>query len=113
MSNIVGDSTFGHARYLNQQLYHSDRWRTTRDLIIIRDNGCDLGILGFEIADSLVVHHMNPLTARDVELGRGVVFNPDGLVCTSHRTHLAIHYGDKSLLPKPLIERLPGDTILW
>ena len=84
-----------------------------RDAIIVRDEGCDLGLEGFEIFDQIVIHHLNPLSSEDIELGSDLVFNPNGLVCTSHRTHMAIHYGNNSLLPKPLVQRRPGDTTLW
>ena len=113
LSNVVGEMTFGFDRYLNQMLYHSSRWKSTRDLIIIRDNGCDLGLPGYEVLDMVVVHHMNPITSKNIEAGDDIVFDPEVLICTSHRTHLAIHYGDKSLLPKPLVVRKPGDTTLW
>lgn len=113
LSNVVGEMTFGFDRYLNQMLYHSSRWKSTRDLIIIRDNGCDLGVPGYEVVDMVVVHHMNPITSKNIESGDDIVFDPEVLICTSHRTHLAIHYGDKSLLPKPLVVRKPGDTTLW
>lgn len=113
LKGMVGEATFGWDRYLNQQLYHSSEWRTLRDEIIIRDDGCDLGISGYEIHDIVVVHHMNPLTLEDIENGSFRVFDPDQLICVSHNTHMAIHYGDSSLLPKPLVERRPGDTTLW
>jgi hypothetical protein len=113
LTNVVGDKTFGYDRYLNQALYHSTMWRSLRDTIIIRDEGCDLGVPGYEITDMIVIHHMNPITPEQLEHGDPVVFDPRGLICTSHRTHQAIHYGDKSLLPKPIVERKPGDTTLW
>jgi len=113
LQGMVGEATFGWDRYLNQQLYHSTEWRTLRDEIIIRDDGCDLGIPGYEIHGIVVVHHMNPLTLEDIENGSFRVFDPDQLICVSHNTHMAIHYGDSSLLPRQLIERRPGDTTLW
>lgn len=113
LTGFVGESTFGFDRYLNQTLYRSRRWRMLRDAIIVRDEGCDLGLEGFEIFDQIVIHHLNPLSSEDIELGSDLVFNPNGLVCTSHRTHMAIHYGNNSLLPKPLVQRRPGDTTLW
>ncbi len=113
LKGYVGESTFGYDRYLNQLLYRSNRWRTLRDEIIVRDEGCDLGLPGYEIFDQIVIHHMNPLKPEDIELGTDVVFDPEGLICTSHMTHMAIHYGDDSLIPKPWVERRPGDTTLW
>ena len=113
LKGIVGESTFGFDRYLNQILYTSDRWLRTRDDIIIRDNGCDLGIEGYEIQGRILVHHMNPITIEDVEEERDIVFDPEFLICTALRTHNAIHYGDVSLLPKLPIERRRNDTCPW
>lgn len=113
LKGIVGESTFGFDRYLNQILYTSDRWLRTRDNIIIRDNGCDLGIEGYEIHGRILVHHMNPITIEDVELERDIVFDPEFLISTTLRTHNAIHFGDASLLPKLPIERRRNDTCPW
>lgn len=109
----VGESTFGYDRYLNQMLYTSKRWKQLRDKIIIRDEGCDLGVEGYEISGRIIIHHMNPVTIEDIEEERAIVFNPKYLVCTSLNTHNAIHYGDESLLPQALIIRRPNDTCLW
>lgn len=113
LGGAVGESTFGYDRYINQALYTSQRWRQARDKVIIRDNGCDLGIEDYKITGSIVVHHMNPITLEDIELGRPKVFSPEFLICTSSNTHNAIHYGDDSLLPKMFIERKRDDTCLW
>lgn len=113
LNGRVGAETFGFDRYLNQILYQSPKWRRARDKVIIRDNGCDLGIEGHEIYDSIIVHHMNPITLEDIEMEREEIFNPEYLICTTKLTHNAIHYGDKNLLPKLPIERKPGDTKLW
>lgn len=109
----VGVSTFGFDRWINQQFYTSREWKQARDIAILRDNGCDLGVEGYEIHDRLLVHHMNPLTPEDVVHGEEVLLNPDFLITTTHRTHNAIHYGDESLLPKHHVPRRPGDTLLW
>lgn len=109
----VGRSTFGFDRYLNQRFYTSTQWRQLRHQIIVRDNGCDLGVEGYEIHSRLYVHHMNPLMPEDFVDGEEHILNPDFLITTTHLTHNAIHYGDKSLLPRPLAERRPGDTKLW
>jgi hypothetical protein len=109
----VGEDTFGFDRYINQSLYKSDKWKKTRSQIIIRDNGCDLGIEGHELDNYIVIHHMNPLTLEDIEEERDVVFNPEYLISCSSRTHKAIHFGDENLLPKDFIERRPNDTCLW
>ncbi len=109
----VGESTFGFDRYLNQALYRSKEWKDLRNEIIIRDNGCDLGVEGYDIYDKIIIHHMNPLTADDIIDRTDLVYNPNYLICVSHITHDAIHYGDISLIPKLPIERKPGDTTLW
>lgn len=109
----VGATTFGWERYINQMLYHSKKWRKTRDAVIIRDEGCDLGHPDFEIRDRIIVHHMNPLNPEDVEEDRDYIYDPDLLICTSRVSHNAIHYGDASLLPKSPIERKPWDTCPW
>jgi hypothetical protein len=109
----VGEDTFGFDRYINQSLYKSNKWKRTRSQVIIRDNGCDLGIEGHELDNYIVIHHMNPLTLEDIEEERDVVFNPEYLISCSSRTHKAIHFGDENLLPKDFVERRPNDTCLW
>lgn len=109
----VGESTFGFDRYLNQILYRSPKWRRVRDEVIIRDMGCDLGIEGYDIHSQIIVHHMNPITIKDLQLNKLEVYSPEFLICTTLDTHNAIHYGNSSLLPKLPVERKPGDTKLW
>ena len=109
----VGIETFGFDRYLNQQFYTSKQWRNLRHQIIVRDNGCDLGIEDRDIHDSIYVHHLNPMTVEDFETGDPRVLDPENLICVTHRTHNAIHYGDERLLPPIFTERRPGDTKLW
>ena len=109
----VGEDTFGFDRYINQSLYKSNKWKRTRSQVIIRDNGCDLGIEGHELDNYIVIHHMNPLTLEDIEEERDVVFNPEYLISCSSRTHKAIHFGDENLLPKDFVEIRPNDTCLW
>lgn len=113
LKGVVGQSTFGFDRWLNQQFYKSREWLNARERVILRDNGCDLGVEGYEIFVDLLVHHMNPLTIADVESGEDWIFEPEFLITTSLNTHNAIHYGDKSLLPRGPIIRQPGDTNLW
>lgn len=114
LDGSVGVETFGFDRYLNQLLYSSRRWKKTRDIVLVRDNGCDLGLEDYPIKDRfIIVHHMNPITIDDIRLGRNIIFDPDFLVCTSKNTHLAIHFSNESLLPQLPIERRPGDTCLW
>ena len=109
----VGVETFGFDRYLNQVLYRSRRWRRTRDGIILRDNGCDLGVEGYDIYDKIIIHHMNPLTIEDIENDIDDIYDPEFLISVSFNTHQAIHYGDENLLPKEPIERKPYDTCPW
>lgn len=109
----VGVSTFGFDRWINQAFYHSTQWRNVRSHVIARDLGCDLGIEGYEIHERIYIHHMNPVVVDDLLLGDAKVFDPDLLIVTSQRTHNAIHYGDKSLLPKQYVPRQPNDTKLW
>lgn len=109
----IGESTFGFERWINQAFYRSREWRDLRHEIITRDNGCDLGIAGFEIAERPIVHHIIPMTVEDLEDGDPLVMDPDNLITTTHNTHNAIHWGDKSLLRLPPVERRPGDTMLW
>lgn len=109
----VGCATFGGNRWINQQFYTSPQWRRLRHDVIARDEGRDLGVEGFEIHDKVIVHHMNPITEEDVLHGTARALDLDNLICTTHSTHNAIHFGDASLLPKPHIPRRPGDTKLW
>ena len=109
----IGAKTFGYDRFLNQILYVSKRWLRVRDDVIIRDNGCDLGVEGYEIHSKIIVHHMNPITIEDVELNRDLVYDPEFLVCTTHNTHNAIHFGNESLLPRLPKERKRNDTCPW
>lgn len=114
LDGTVGIETFGFDRYLNQALYTSPRWRRVRNEIIIRDDGCDLGVDGYFIADCILVHHMNPLSIEDIEKERDSIFDPEFLICTSRLTHNAIHYGDEKLLPQTIfVERTPYDTCPW
>lgn len=110
----VGMDTFGFDRQLNQMLYQrSPRWKKSRDYVIIRDNGCDLGIEGYEIHGKIIVHHMNPITVDDVLNDRDWIYDPEFLICTVHNTHNAIHYGDEKLLMTAPLVRTPNDTCPW
>ena len=113
LNGSVGSSTFGYDRWLNQRFYTSREWRQLRDHVIARDNGCDLGIDGYEIHDKILVHHMNPMIVDDLLAGEESIMDPNFLVVTSHRSHNAIHYGDESLLPRKYTPRERGDTRLW
>jgi len=94
-------------------LYKSRRWRQSRDEVIIRDEGCDLGIKDYLITTQILIHHMNPITREDIANGKDIIYDPEFLISTTPATHLAIHYGDESLLAKVPIVRYPGDTIPW
>lgn len=109
----VGIATFGFDRHVNQTFYSSTEWRRARRIAIARDSGCDLGIPGMDIHVNLLVHHMNPVAVDDLLDHEDWVLDPEFLITTSANTHNAIHYGDRSLLPKKLVERVPGDTKLW
>ena len=110
----VGKDTFGFDRYLNQVFYQRNpKWKAVRDFVIIRDNGCDLGIEGREIYGRILVHHMNPVTLRDLEEESEFLLDPEYLISTVHNTHNAIHYGDERLLTLDPIERTANDTCPW
>ena len=113
LTGVVGEATFGYDRILNQLLYRSSRWRKSRDKVIIRDNGCDLGVDGFEIHDKIIVHHINPITIEDIEEDVDELYDPEFLISTAFNTHNAIHFGDESLLPKKHVERFRNDTCPW
>ena len=113
LRGTVGETTFGFERHHNQKFYTSREWRLIRDEVIVRDLGCDLGVEGNDIFDRPIIHHMNPMVPKDIIHGNTDILNPDYLITTTHRTHNAIHYGDSTLLLKPLTDRRPGDTKLW
>ena len=113
LNGVVSQSTFGSERYLNQMFYTSDEWRKLRNEIIIRDNGCDLGIEGFDIYSKIFIHHMNPITEEDILRHSKYLIDPEYLICASMRTHNAIHYGDISQVSSIPIERKPFDTCPW
>jgi hypothetical protein len=113
LNGSVGQDTFGFDRYLNQIFYKSKKWLSVRDQVIIRDNGCDLGMEGYEIHGRILIHHMNPITLRDLELESDFVLDPEYLISTVHNTHNAIHYGDENLLYKAPVERTRFDTCPW
>jgi hypothetical protein len=113
IGGIVGESTFGFDRWLNQILYKSDSWLEVRDEVISRDDGFDMGHPDYPINGIIIVHHMNPITVEDVLNRNPDIFNPEFLISVAKRTHDAIHFGDGSLLPQPVIERKPYDTSPW
>ena len=113
LNGSVGRETFGFDRYINQRFYTSKEWRDIRHYVIARDLGLDLGAEGYEINSRILIHHMNPIVVDDILHKNDDILDPEFLITTCHNTHNAIHYGDSSLLPKPLVERSRGDTRLW
>lgn len=111
---IVGETTFGGHRYLNQILYQTDKWKKdTRREVILRDNGCDLAHEDYPIQGSIYIHHINPITIDDILEERPCVFDLENLISTSFRTHNGIHYGTEELLQKSFVERKKNDTCPW
>ncbi len=113
LNGQVGKDTFGFDRYINQNFYRSLEWKRVRDKVILRDNGCDLGVEGYEIHGRILIHHMNPITIKDIKSMSEYLLNPEYLISTVHNTHNAIHYGDESLLITAPIERIKNDTCPW
>lgn len=114
LNGLVGFDTFGFDRYLNQDFYKSSEWHSIRDFVIVRDNGCDMGLPGNEICGKIYVHHMNPITKDDIQNSSDILLNPEFLICVSFDTHNAIHYGDSSISNKnKLIERTANDMCPW
>lgn len=113
LQGVVGASTFGHDRFLNQKFYTSREWRDLRHFIIARDEGCDLAHRDHPLQRRLLIHHMNPVDEEQVLDRDPVIFDPEFLIVVQHRTHNAIHYGDESQLPRDFTPRMPGDTKLW
>lgn len=113
LNGMVGKETFGFARHVNQSFYHSAEWLSFRDKVIIRDNGCDLGVAGYEIIGSIIIHHINPITYDDIVNMNGCVFDMNNVISTTLSTHNAIHYGNGDLLMNSLTERTKNDTCPW
>ena len=113
LNGVVANETFGFDRYLNQQFYKSSEWKKVRQQVIIRDQGCDLGIPGHEIYDQIIVHHMNPISIEDIEHNPAILLDPEYLICVSLDTHNEIHYGIGNNNNSDFVERVPGDTKLW
>jgi hypothetical protein len=113
LGGSVGTSTFGFDRWINQRFYRSREWRRARNEVIVRDNGCDLGIEGYEIHAGIVIHHMNPVRKSDILDGEMWLIDPEFLITTTIRTHNAIHYGDGNQIYTSSVPRQPGDTRLW
>lgn len=113
LNGSVGADTFGFDRYLNQQFYRSEEWKRIRGDVILRDNGCDLGVDGYQIFGRVLIHHLNPIRKEDIQSLSEFLMNPEYLICTTHRTHNALHYGDESLLTTSPVKRFKNDTCPW
>ena len=113
LSGGVGQETFGFDRYLNQKFYNLPEWKRVRREVILRDAGCDLGLDGYEIGGKVYIHHMNPITQKDILRRDDSILDPEFLICVSHETHNALHYGSIEMLYPELVERQEGDTTLW
>lgn len=113
LNGMVGNDTFGFDRWLNQRFYKSAEWKHIRNFVILRDNGCDLGLAGNDISGKILIHHMNPISIDDIENRSDILLDPEYLICVSHNTHNAIHYGDSDLLLKVPLQRTKNDTCPW
>lgn len=113
VGGTVAHPTFGPDRYLNQIFYSTQEWESLRNQIILRDNGCDMAMNGYDIAGPIIIHHMNPIEVDDILDHTDILCNPEFLVCVSDNTHKAIHYGTRESLAFKFEERRPGDTCLW
>lgn len=113
LNGKIGEELFGYARYLNQVFYQSERWKKVRRDVIIRDNGCDLGVEGFDIGGAVYVHHMNPITLEQLKRDDPCLVDPEMLISCSRNTHDAVTLGDENLLPRKLVIRRPNDTCPW
>lgn len=113
LNGVVGIDTFGYNRYLNQVFYNSPEWKRSREFVIFRDNACDLGIADREIHSKIIIHHMNVITMEQVLARDPIIFDPEFLISTTHKTHNAIHYGDSNAISNELITRTKNDTCPW
>lgn len=113
LNGEVGKETFGLDRFINQKFYKSSEWKSIRDYVIVRDNGCDLSMAGYDIYGKIYIHHMNPISLRDIQRNNEILTNPEFLISTTHKTHNAIHYGDENLLIGIPVERRKNDTCPW
>lgn len=113
LRGVVGKETFGFDRYLNQSFYKSKEWLQVRDYVIVRDNGCDLGVEGYDVKGRIIIHHMNPICIKDIGSSKDIILDPEYLIATTHNTHNAIHYGDENLLNTGPVVRTKNDTCPW
>lgn len=112
-NGLVGEDTFGFDRYLNQNLYKSAEWQRARNYVILRDNGCDVGLDDYPILSQVYVHHINPITKEDILNHADSLFDPENLICVSHETHNLIHYGYEAPTKREPVIRSKNDTCPW
>ena len=113
LDGVVGKETFGSERWLNQRFYTSPEWLQFRTKIILRDNGCDLGIPGYDVARFGVIHHINPIELDDILESTDALMDPENSIFVSESTHRIIHYGDLELAKMEFAERRPNDMCPW
>ena len=113
LSSIIGDKTFGAERYFNQKFYGSPEWKEFRRRVIIRDNCRDLGLEGYDIYGRVEVHHINPISLKDIENNSDMLMDMENVISVSSATHKAIHYGDSNSIPKGPVVRKPNDMCPW
>ena len=109
----IGEETFGFSRYINQEFYHLKEWKAFRDKVIIRDNGCDLAMSGYDILGKIIIHHINPITYEDIVNRHECVFDMNNVITTQLATHNAIHYGDDKIFINKYAQRYKNDTCPW
>lgn len=97
-------------RSVSNYFYKSRLWLQTRQIILTRDLGLDLGHLWTYINGPATIHHINPITEEDIEEDRPCLYDPENLITTSDLTHKFIHYKKPE---EPPAERRPNDTKLW
>ena len=113
LNGAIGEETFGFDRFINQNFYKSPEWKAVRDFVIVRDNGCDLGVDGYEIRGKIYVHHINPILLKDIVDQSDILLDPEYLISPTHPRHNAIHYGDENVLNKAPSESGKSDTCPW
>ena len=107
----IGDNNVLSPRHMSMDFYKSHAWLSTRDIILQRDLGFDLGVFGVYIDGPMYVHHINPIEEYDIIHMTKRLLDPENLITTSDDTHKKIHYSNTE--KEKWVERTPGDTILW
>lgn len=99
------------ARNLKQSFYRTKEWKQLRDHIIVRDNGCDMGLPKVYINSKIIVHHIIPIKEKDILNHTNLLISPDNLICVCYDTHKRIHYNISDVFIS--LERKPYDTSPW